>query len=119
MDAGDPIDEAGRIPRRGSGSESVPAAPNTRDVRLLAMALEERWIIDPAAREAAVRRLEAVVRDPESKDRAFQRALKSLVSLGRLNLTAIGVGLSARSQEELEGRVRAIEGRLEERGDHE
>lgn len=68
------------------------------------------------AREAAVKRLEEVVKDPNSRDRAFHRALQALASLGRLNLQAIGVGLGARAQEELEGRVKALEKQLDEGG---
>jgi hypothetical protein len=113
---GDPTHDAAEDPHRGSGSTSAPAT-NTRDVRLLALALEERWPMSPEAREAAVARLEAVVLDRSSKGRAFDRALRALTSLGRLNLAAVDVAMKARAQEELEERVAAVEEHIKQQGD--
>src|SRR4051795_2201244 len=100
---------AGKEPL-GLGEDCAPMG--TRDVRLLALALQQMWPMDPAAKEAAVRRLEAVVMNPETKPRAFDHALKALISVGRLNLQAIGVGLNARAQEELAERVANLERNL-------
>lgn len=111
---GAPLDDE-ENPERGSGSG---CAPTTRDVRLTALALSERWPMSSEAKEAAVKRLETVVMDPEAKPRAFDRALKALTSLGRLNLAAIETTMHAKAQEELEERVAAIEVRQLEQGDH-
>jgi len=111
---GDPTDDAAGNLERGSGSG---CAPNTRDVRLLALALEERWPVSAEAKSAAVRRLEAVVSDPDAKPRAFDRAIKALASLSRVNLAAIDTGMRAKAQEELEERVAEIEAKIHQQGD--
>ncbi len=63
----------------------------------------------PGAREAAIKRLEAVVSNPSTGPRAFRAAVKALAGLSRLNLQAIDTTLRAREQEELEERVTELE----------
>jgi hypothetical protein len=98
-------------PERGSGSD---CAPNTRDVRLTALAIREQWPLDPDAKAAAVLRLEEWVRSPNTKPRAFYAAVKALMGLSRVNLTAVATALNARAQEELAERMAAIEERLKQ-----
>jgi hypothetical protein len=112
---GDPIDDdAGKAPG-GLGGSSAPLG--TRDVRLLAAALEQMWPMDPAAKAAAVRRLEEALKDPGTGPRSFHAALKAYLSLARVNLAAVGTALNARAQEELAERVREIEERLKRGGE--
>jgi hypothetical protein len=113
---GDPIDDDDEKAPGGLGDRSAPPAmtTGTRDVRLTALALEERWPLSPEAKAAAVRRLEDVVSNPASGPRAFASALKALTALSRLNLAAVDVTLKAKAQEELEERVAAVEQRLEQ-----
>jgi hypothetical protein len=73
------------------------------------MALEERWPMSAEARAAAIERLEQVVRDPLARPRAFDRAVKTLAALGRLNLASVDVALRATQQEELEERITELE----------
>jgi len=113
---GDPTDDAAGNPERGLGSPSAPTG--TRDVRLLALALEERWPMSAEAKAAAVRRLEAVVSDPDAKPRAFDRAIKALASLSRVNLASVDTAIRARASEELVQRLEELEARLAQRGDH-
>jgi hypothetical protein len=92
--------------RGGSGG---PSGPDTMDVRLTALALRELWPMSPEARVAAIKRLEAVVSNPETSRRAFHAAVKALAGLSRLNLQAIDTMLHAREQEELEERLVELE----------
>jgi hypothetical protein len=96
MDASNPPADAGK-PDLGLGEGCAPEG--TRDVRLLALALSERWPMSEAARAAAVARLERVVLNPETKPRAFYHALKALTSLSRVNLESIATAIRAKLAE--------------------
>jgi hypothetical protein len=96
-------------PVRGSGFRN---APTTRDVRLLAMALREHWPMAAEPRAAAIRRLEDVVSNPDTKPRAFRAAVQSLASLSRLNLCLVETAIRAREHEELERRLTELEGKV-------
>jgi hypothetical protein len=98
------IDDAVENPKRGLG---------TRDVRLLGLALRERWPMSVEAREVAIKRLEKVIADPQAKPRAFQTALRSLMALSRINLEVVTVAVRARQDEELSQTVMEIKGKLE------
>lgn len=107
-DATDPTPDA-KNPLGGFGGSSAPL--NTQEVRLVALALEERWPMSAEARSAAIARLERVVSNPETKPRAFHAALKALTSLSRLNLQVVDVSIRAKASEELEERLQALEER--------
>lgn len=97
--------------RGGSGGACDPP-PSVREVRLLARALRERWEIGDEAREAIMKRLTGAVQDPRTRLRAVTAVTKTLAALSRVNLASIDVALRARSQEELEERIAALEARL-------
>jgi hypothetical protein len=107
---------------RGEISDDVEKAPGglggsftpgTRDVRLVALALEERWPMDPTARAAMIRRLEDVATDPTTKPRAFFTAVRAITALSKLNLAAVDTAIRAKQADELADRVDELEKRLE------
>ncbi len=93
---------------RGSGLPNV-MKPTTRDVRLLAQALEERWPMDADTRAAAIRRLEAVVTNPDTRPRAFHVALRALAGLSRINLEVVKTVIQAEAHEDLAVRLTELE----------
>jgi len=108
MDADTPITGDAKNPDRGLGFPFASTS-GTRDVRLLAMALREQWPMSAEKREIAVKRLEEVVSNPASKPRAFQIALKALISLSRVNLQCVDVAIRARAAEEFDERLKELE----------
>jgi hypothetical protein len=95
------------------GGSGGPSALTTRDVRLVALALAERWEMDPTARAAMIHRLEDVVANPTTKLRAFFTAVRAITSLSRLNLAAVDTAIRAKQADELVDRVTELEKRLE------
>lgn len=110
MHENDPPTEAGETRVGGLGAEYAPTGLN--DVRLQALALSERWPMSEASKTAVLRRLNAVVQNPETKLRALLAASKVLASLSRLNLSAVDTALRAKTVEELEDRLKALEQRI-------
>jgi hypothetical protein len=98
---------------KASGGLGGSFTRGTRDVRLVALALQERWPIDPAARQAMVRRLEDVVADPVTRPRAFLAAVKAIMGLSRINLAAITSAIQAKEHEEVLDRLDELEKRAE------
>src|SRR4051812_5392872 len=90
---------------RGSG---LPSAETwtTRDVRLGERALRESWDLSPEARAALIKRLEAIVCDPATRPRAFERASKALMGLSRINLSVVDVTIRAQQADDLADRVK-------------
>jgi hypothetical protein len=79
------------------------------DLKLVDMAIRERWPMSPDARARALERLEHAVSSPETRPRAFHAAVKALASLSRLNLSVVETALRARHAEELQERVTSLE----------
>lgn len=57
-----------------------------RDTRMMARALSERWPIKPEYRAIVVRKLLAIIADPESSNREVTAAIKALISADRNNI---------------------------------
>jgi hypothetical protein len=95
----------------GLGSSSAPMG--TRDVRLLALALRENWPMDQKKRRAAIERLEREMVNPETKPRAFYRALQALTGLSRLNLAVVDVANRALQTQDLAEQLAAIKADLD------
>jgi hypothetical protein len=101
----------------GNSSEGfgeILRASGTRDVRLLAMALNEHWEMPPAVRAMAIQRLEFIVMSPDTTGRAFGAALKALITLSRHNLAVVDTACKAKAIEEHEERLKELESRLEQ-----
>jgi hypothetical protein len=110
MDASSPTPDA-ENPEMGLG-DGCALTDGTRDVRLLALALTERWPMSPEAKAMAIRRLERVVSNPETKPRAFYVALKALAGLSRINLQAVDTSIRAKASEEVDERLAEIEKKI-------
>src|SRR5262249_19148912 len=80
----------------------------TRDVRLPERALRESWDLSLDATAAMIKRLEAIVSDPASKPRAFERASKALMALSRINLTVVDTAIRARHADRIADQVKAL-----------
>jgi len=101
-------DDSSGNPDRGLGFPFTSTS-GTRDIRLLAMALNERWPMSAEKRDVAIKRLEEVVSNPASKPRAFHIALKALTSLSRINLQCVDVAIRAQAAENFDARLKELE----------
>lgn len=94
-------------PRGGLGGDALE--PGVRTTRLLERALRERWPVPTSLRGRVVERLAATIDDPGTSPREATAAALALLQASRTNLSAIDTALRAKSQEELEGRIAALE----------
>ena len=90
----------------GSGGKY---ARNTRETRLVARVLRERWHIPKAMRETLIGRLGRILEADESGPREIISAARAILSASKINLDNISVSIKAIEELELEARVTELE----------
>jgi hypothetical protein len=78
----------------------------------MAAALEQQWAITAQDKAVVVARLMEIVRNPESRPRSIIAASNALANVARTNLAAIETALKCEAQQDIDVRLREIEGRL-------
>jgi hypothetical protein len=90
----------------GSGGK---CARNTRETRMVARALRERWHIPKAMRGTLIDRLGRILEADESGPREIISAARAILSASKINLDNISVSIKAIEELELEARVTELE----------
>jgi hypothetical protein len=95
----------------GSGGASQ-IGRGVRDVKLLALALEQMWAVTAEDKVAILGRLMQIIRDPESRPRSIVAASNAVIAATRQNTASVDTCLRAQAQDDIDVRLREIEGKL-------
>jgi hypothetical protein len=72
----------------------------------------ERWAIPRSLRRPLVERMGEIVRDPEAPHRDVLSAVSAILTASKINLANIALTMKVQTHEELEERVKELEGKV-------
>jgi hypothetical protein len=99
------------------GGEGVKRS-DLAELKLFRLALAQGWSVPGEFKELAVQRCGEILREAKAGERSWLAAAKTLANMTGQTLAAIDTAIRARTHEEFEARLKAIEEKLNDHDQH-